>query len=103
MNKSDAMAVAPDLHAIIFENDVVRILKVTVPKNAHADMHWHPANMNYVIKGGSLRFGKKDGTFTDMALEAGQVTSAETDVWHSVDNIGSSEVQTIQVEFKNLG
>jgi oxalate decarboxylase/phosphoglucose isomerase-like protein (cupin superfamily) len=100
-HKDDAINIAPDLHTVIYEDDKMRVLKVTVPSGATADMHWHPHNINYVLAGGALEFIKPDGSITNADLSEGQVTSATTDIFHAVKNIGTETVETIQVELKD--
>jgi oxalate decarboxylase/phosphoglucose isomerase-like protein (cupin superfamily) len=95
----DAVTIAPHLHEIIFENDKMRVLKVTVKPGDTAGMHWHPENINYILKPGKLRFNKPDGSTVDVDLTEGQVTSSPESS-HAVENIGDSEVQTVQVELK---
>lgn len=98
-HKDDAVNVAPHLHKIVFEDDKLRVLKVTVEPKAKADMHWHPRNINYITKSGKLRFNKPDGTTVDVDLSKGQVTSAGESS-HAVENVGETTVETIQVELK---
>lgn len=98
-NDIDAVAIAPDLHKIIFENDKIRVLDVVVPPGAHADMHWHPENVGYVVAPGKLKFTKPDSTSVEAELKTGQVTNAGENS-HIVDNIGNTTVQVIQVELK---
>lgn len=100
-HKDDAINIAPDLHTVIYEDDKMRLLKVTVPSGATADMHWHPHNVNYVLAGGTLEFTKPDGSAVSVDLSEGQVTSATTDIFHAVKNTGDKTVGTIQVELKN--
>lgn len=101
-HSDDAVNIAPHLHTVLYEDNKMRILKVTVRPGEHADMHWHPHNTNYVTKGGKLRFTRKDGSTVDVDLFEGQVTSSETEVFHAVDNIGESVVETIQTELKYI-
>lgn len=98
-HKDDAVNVAPHIHEVVFEDDKLRVLKVTVGPQAKAEMHWHPRNINYITKSGKLRFNKPDGTSIDVDLAEGQVTSADTSS-HAVENIGDTTVETIQVELK---
>jgi len=98
--QEDAITIAPDLHKIIFENDKIRVLKVTVPPGAKAAMHWHPENINYILAPGKLTFTKPDGSTSEVMLVEGQVTSSPIASSHEVENIGDTEVQTIQVEMK---
>jgi mannose-6-phosphate isomerase-like protein (cupin superfamily) len=100
-HSDDAVNIAPHLHTIIFEDDKMRVLKVSVKPGAIAAMHWHPRNINYVLSGGLLRFGKTDGTTIDVDLTNGQVTSSPTEGSHAVENVGETLVETIQVELKD--
>jgi quercetin dioxygenase-like cupin family protein len=97
--REDAITIAPNLHKVIFENDKLRVLKVTVAPGAKAAMHWHPENINYILTPGKLRFAKPDGTSVEVDLAEGQVTNSGAGS-HAVENISDSEVQTIQVELK---
>lgn len=99
-HKDDAVNIAPDLHTVIYEDDKMRILKVSVQQGAKAEMHWHPHNINYILSGGTLQFKKPDGTVVNVELQEGQITSATTESSHAVENTGNSTVETIQVELK---
>ena len=96
----DAVNIAPDLHTVIYEDDKMRVLKVTVPQGATAEMHWHPHNINYILAGGTLQFTKPEGNVVSVDLDKGQVTSAATGSSHAVKNTGNTTVETIQVELK---
>ncbi len=98
-SENDAIKIAPHLHAVIFENDKIRVLKVRVSPGDRAEMHWHPENMNYVLSAGKLRFTRADGSSVGVTLNEGQVTFSAAGS-HVVENIGDSEVRTVQVEFK---
>lgn len=96
---NDAVNVAPHLHSVIFEDDKIRVLKVSVKPGDKANMHWHPRNINYILSPGMLRFEKEDGTLVEIDLTEGQVTSSPESL-HGVENIGDKIVETIQVELK---
>ena len=78
----------------------MRVLKVVVKPGDKADMHWHPRNINYVTASGKLKFTKPDGSVAEVDLAEGRVTSS-SESSHAVENIGSTTVETIQVELKN--
>lgn len=99
MTQSDPTIVASHIHTVIFENDKLRVLKVTVKPGDKAAMHWHPEGINYILSGGKLRFTKSDGSIADIELAEGQVTHSSSGS-HAVENIGATEVQTIHVEMK---
>jgi mannose-6-phosphate isomerase-like protein (cupin superfamily) len=97
---NDAINIAPQLHRVMYEDDKMRVLKVSVRPGDKAAMHWHPHNINYVLSAGTLRFNKPDGTTVDVQLAEGQITSSTAESLHAVENIGEGLVETIQVELK---
>lgn len=96
---ADPVVVAPHIHQVIFENEKIRVLKVTVKPGDKAAMHWHPEGINYILSGGKLRFTKPDSSTADVELTEGQVTHSGPGS-HAVENIGDTEVRTIHVELK---
>lgn len=99
-HNDDAVNIAPDLHSVIYEDDKMRVLKVVVPVGAEAEMHWHPHNINYILKSGRLKFTDVQNNSKEVSLEEGQVTSWVEPSRHAVKNTGDSVVETIQVELK---
>lgn len=95
----DIVMIAPEQHEIIFENDTIRMFKVTVKPGDKIAMHTNPENVNYILKPGTLRLINPDGSTHDLELTEGRVVPAPVGT-HAVENIGDSEVQTIGVEFK---
>ena len=95
----DAVAAAPEVHAVLLENATFRVLDVRVPPGAKTKMHSHPENVSYVLKGGKMRFIAPDGSTKEIELTHGQVTAPGPGA-HVVENIGATEVQVIQVELK---
>jgi quercetin dioxygenase-like cupin family protein len=95
----DIVVISPDVHKVIFENDAVRMLEVTVKPGAKVPLHTNPENINYILKGGTLRLIDANGSFVDVPLEERQVIPAPVGR-HAVENIGPSEVRTLCVELK---
>jgi len=96
---NDAVTIAPEVHKILFENEKVRVLDVYLPIGRKTKMHWHPENVSYIIQGGEMRVMKVAGMVNEVKLIAGKVM-AGTEGEHIVENIGSSDIHTVQVEFK---
>ncbi len=96
----DAINIAPHIHTVLYEDDKMRVVNVSVKPGMTAKMHWHPHNINYVQSGGTLKFTKSDGTSVVVELSKGQITSSTSESYHAVENIGELEVETIQVELK---
>ena len=96
----DIVAIAPESHEVIFENDTIRVLKVTVPANGTVPMHSNPENINYILKSGTLRLTELSGSVVDVQVSEGQMIPAPKGS-HAVENIGDTEVQTVCIELKN--
>jgi quercetin dioxygenase-like cupin family protein len=95
----DIVKLAPDQHKVLFENDRIRMLKVTVKPGEKVAMHTNPENVNYILKAGTLRLTSVDGSIQDIEFSEGQVIPAPAGS-HAVENVGDTEVQTIGVEIK---
>lgn len=95
----DIVKLSPDVHQVLFENDAIRVLEVTVPPGAKVPMHTNPENVNYIVKPGTLRLVEPDGTSVDISLSERQVIPAPVGR-HAVENVGDTEVRTICVELK---
>jgi oxalate decarboxylase/phosphoglucose isomerase-like protein (cupin superfamily) len=98
-DKRDPVEVAPDVYTVLFENDRVRVLQITMNVGARSAMHWHPDSVNYVLAGGEAAMTLPDASTMEMKVEPGGV------VWqpagdHAVVNTGASEVKVIAVELK---
>lgn len=96
---NDAVTIAPHLHTIIFENEKVRVLKVTVPPGSHADLHSHPDNVVVVLEGGSFTSTNNVGEAKEVNLTAGTTFFSPASE-HIVDNNGTQTVKVVQVELK---
>ena len=96
----DIVAIAPESHEVIFENDVIRVLKVTVPAGGTVGMHRNPENINYILKSGTFRLIEPSGSAVDVQVLEGQVIPAPKGS-HAVENIGDTEIQTVCIELKN--
>ena len=95
----DIVKLSPDVHRILFENDAIRVLEVSVPPGTRVPMHTNPENVNYIIKAGTLRLVEPNGATVDIELAERQVIPAPVGR-HAVENVGPSEVRTICIELK---
>jgi quercetin dioxygenase-like cupin family protein len=95
----DIVELSPDVHRVIFENDLIRMLEVCVKPGATVPMHTNPENINYILTGGTLRLTAPDGSSVDFQLSERQVIPAPVGR-HAVENIGQTEVRTLCVELK---
>ena len=95
----DIAEISPDVHRVIFENDAIRMLEVTVKPGATVPMHTNPENINYILQGGTLRLVAPDGSIMDVQLTEKQVVPAPVGR-HAVENVGQTEVRTLCIELK---
>ena len=96
----DIVVIAPEQHTVIFENDKIRMLRVTVKPGDKVGMHRNPKNVNYILQPGTLRLINADDSSIDVELAVGQVIPAPEGA-HAVENVGDTQVQTICVEMKS--
>lgn len=95
----DIVKISPDVHQVLFENDAIRVLEVSVQPGAKVPLHTNPENVNYIVKPGTLRLIAPDGSSVDLDLAERQVIPAPVGR-HAVENIGATEVRTICIELK---
>ena len=106
----DAIAAAPDNHHVVFENEKVRVLEVTVKPGEKEPFHVHPPSVMNVITGAKLRI--TEATLNDGKLVIGKTIEVGKDnfqpppLWNpqglrSVENIGSVTFHAYQIELKS--
>lgn len=96
----DIVKISPDVHEVLFENDAIRVLEVTVKPGDKVPMHTNPENVNYIVKPGTLRLIEPNGSSVDIALTERQVIPAPVGR-HAVENVGTTDVRTICIELKS--
>ena len=96
--KDDAVAVAPEVHSVISQHANVRILEVKLKSGAKVAKHWHPQNTSYVVSGGKMKVTKPDTEPIEVELKDGHVLEG-VDGYHEIENIGPTDIHTIQVEY----
>lgn len=96
----DATVVDPEHYKVEFENDQVRVLRITYGPMEKSVMHSHPEGVAVFLTDGNTKFTFPDGKTQDIKVEAGQVIwSPETE--HQPENTGKEPFEVIQIEFKN--
>ncbi len=103
----DAMIAAPAHHVVLFENEHVRVLDTHVGPGETTPVHTHrwPGVLYFL---GSSHFVRHDGdgrVLVDSRVDGSMPTPGAA-VWidalapHFVENVGSSELRAIAVEWK---
>jgi len=97
----DATRVAPHIYNVLFENDRVRVLEVTMEPGTSSEMHTHPDYFFYLLgDGGKVRFTMPSGETAEMELPAGASQWREAEE-HATENIGSTAIHAIFFEPKS--
>lgn len=102
-NKSfaqDAAKVDPKHYKVEFENDKVRVLRITYGPGEKSVMHSHPEGVVVFLNDGDGKFTFPDGKTQDQKFKAGQV------IWspatkHQPENVGKKPFEVIQIEMKS--
>ena len=106
----DALRAAPVHHALLFENDFVRVLDTCIPPGARTPVHTHcwPAVLHVLSWSTFVRRDAEGRTMLDSRTKPELARSPGT-MWtgplpaHSLENVGASDLHVIAVEVKNAG
>ena len=91
--------VSPDVCKVLFENDSVRVLEMTLALGQTDVEHSHTDETVIFVKGGSASIAMPDGNSMEAELLDGHIMWHEA--WtHTVTNRGDSEIKAIIVESK---
>ena len=94
-----AAAAAPEHYSVEYENDAVRLLRVSYEPGETSALHSHPAHCAVAINGSSWRALPQEGEPGELDLEEGGVVCVEAGA-HRMENAGSETAEAILVEFK---
>jgi mannose-6-phosphate isomerase-like protein (cupin superfamily) len=97
----DAITAAPANHKILFENDDVRVLEVTVPPGTREPMHVHryPAVM-VVDSSPYLIEHLQDGSTRDLGSRPAGARWMPVAQGHGMENAGNVPLHAIRIELK---
>ena len=98
----DPVVVDPAHHKMEFENDQVRVLRVTFKPGESSQMHSHPCLIAIGVRESSVIFNFPDGTTRPVSMSPGQVVVAKPTV-HKPENRGEKPSEVIVVELKSGG
>src|ERR1700693_1088763 len=87
-------------YKVEFENDKVRVLRITYGPHEKSVMHHHPANVAVFLTDGQSRFTMPDGKTQDVPIKAGSVQWSEAG-GHLPENVGDKPFELILVELKS--
>ncbi len=98
----DSVEVDPLHYQVEFENDQVRILRITYGPHEKSVMHEHPAGVAVLLTDQAGRFNLPDGTTEERTGKAGEVVWNEA-VTHLPENLSDQALEVVLVELKTTG
>jgi len=96
---TDAVAVDPDVHRVVLENDFVRVFDARASKGTKSPMHTHPPMVLVSLDTTRFRMNTADGKTSIFDLDPGQVLWVENA--HHAWELLAGELHAIGVEIKS--
>jgi hypothetical protein len=93
------LKVAPKSAKVVFENDVVRVIEITLRKGQKIPMHTHKRNLTYGLNESKFRSTDGKGKSGVVKLKKGGASWSEGDETHVVENLGGIS-RILSVELK---
>lgn len=94
----DLVKVAPKSAKVIFENDAIRVLEITMRKGQKIGMHSHGRNFTYGLSDSRYRSTSPDGKSVVVKVKKGDASWSDGSS-HSVENLGGIS-RLLSVELK---
>jgi len=98
---ADPVSIDPQHYQVEFENDRVRVLRISYGPRERSVMHAHPANIVVMLTDCDFRFYLPHGAKQDIVGKKGQILCFEEGFEHSPENLGDRPFQAICVELKD--
>ena len=95
----DPTVVDAEKYVVEFENDHVRVLRITYGAGDKSVMHEHPDAVSVMVSGGTIRMHMPDGSSEDVESSDGQTMWMDAQT-HLPENVGDGNVEVILVEMK---
>jgi len=96
----DPVKVDSKHYKVEFENDRVRVVRITYGPHEKSVMHEHPANVAVFLTDGQARFTLPDGKTQDAPIKAGTV-QWDAGGKHLPENVGDKPFELLLVELKS--
>lgn len=97
--KADPVKVDPKHYKVEFENESVRVLRISYGPGEKSVMHSHPNAVAVYLTDGMTRMTTPDGKSQDMPAKAGGATWTPAGS-HLPQNVGNKAFEVILVELK---
>jgi quercetin dioxygenase-like cupin family protein len=95
----DEVAVDPELAKVEFENDQIRVLRISYAPHQKSETHNHPSRCVVTITKTDARVSFPDGRTQNTVRPAHQLFWSEP-VTHQVENVSANPMMNIEVELK---
>ena len=96
----DVTVTDPDHNKVEFENDQLRVIRVTHNPGDSGEMHSHPEGLVIFLTDVKVKLTTPDGTTRDAEGKAGQVIWMSA-VTHKAEYTGDKPSELIHIEMKN--
>jgi quercetin dioxygenase-like cupin family protein len=93
------LKVAPKSAKVVFENDVVRVIEITMRKDQRIPMHSHNKGLSYSLNKGRIRSTDGSGKSRVSDVKKGELSWSDKGDSHAVENLGGV-LRELSVEFK---
>jgi len=93
------LKVTPESAKVVFENERVRVIEITMKKGQKIPMHSHNRGFSYSLNEGRIRVTREDGKSKVFKVPKGDASWSEEGESHEVDNLGGL-LRELSVEFK---
>lgn len=95
------LEVAPKSAKVVFENDAVRVIEITMKRGERVPMHSHNKGVSYSLNPGKIRSRAEDGKSRVINVRKGDIGWSDVDGMetHAVENLGGV-LRELSVEFK---
>lgn len=95
----DPTEVDPDHYKVEFENEYVRVLRITYGPHEKSVMHYHPEGVAVYLTDAHVRFTFPDGETQEAEAKAGETQWTEAGQ-HLPENLSDQPLELILVEVK---
>ncbi len=95
----DPVVVDSDHYKVEFENEHVRVIRITYGPNETSVMHYHPAGVAVFLVDQKVQFTLPDGETVELESKTGEVIWTEAGK-HLPKNMGDGPLELILVELK---
>lgn len=97
--KADPVKVDAKHYKVEFENESVRVLRISYAPGEKSVMHYHPASVAVYLTDGKTRMTTPDGKSEETSAKAGTANWAPAGS-HLPQNVGDKRLEVVVVELK---